>query len=144
MKKTTVEIENQLTQAKSRDDLEKILKNLPQVTFRTRMEELCEKYGRKITATAELAGIAVSTFYAILNKERPAHKDQLIKVSFILGTTLEELNELLKLAGLKELYAKNKEDAIVRYGKEHGLTISEVDELLEANNCVLRFEEFRD
>ena len=47
-----------------------------------------------------------------------------------MNLSVEELNELLKLANLKELYAKRKEDAIIIYGINNKMKIDEIDVLL--------------
>jgi hypothetical protein len=69
---------------------------------------------------------------------------QFLRIAFALGLSLEELNELLKLAHLKELYAKNVEDAVIIFGMKEHLTPAEIDELLEQKKCTLRFQEYRD
>ena len=58
-----------------------------------------------------------------------------------MGISLEEMNELLKLAQHKELYAKNKEDAIIIFGLKNKLKIIEIEELLSDYGATLHLLE---
>ncbi len=144
MSLTTKEIENRIESATSWEEMEKILRELPGTTLYSKVDELCQKYHKTIPQAAELAGMATSSFYAMLNGTRPRRKEQFIRLAFALELSLEELNELLKLAKLKELYAKNTEDAIIIFGLQKKKTPEEIDMLLEEKGCQLRFKEYRD
>lgn len=139
MAESTDRYENKIKSAKSWDEMKDILKELPKVTLRQRVEELCEKNKRSFAYICGFSGVPESTLYATLNGTRKPKKELIIKIGFALGLSMEELNELLKLSGLKELYAKNNEDAIVIYGIKNGLDLEEIDMLLESQNCKMRF-----
>ncbi|MBR3971686.1 MAG: hypothetical protein IKJ83_02215 [Ruminococcus sp.] len=136
---STDKYENKIKKAETWEDMEKVLKELPKVTLRQRVEELCKKYEKSFSFVCGFAGIPESTFYAAINGTRTPKKDLIIKFSIVLGATKDELNELLKLANLKELYAKNNEDAIVMYGIKNGLDLEEIDMLLKSQHCKMRF-----
>ena len=104
--------------------------SLPQTTFSVRIDQLCRQYGKTFSQVQVSSGITKSLFYAIVNGTRNPKKDHIIKMGLAIGLSLEEVNELLKLAKLKELYAKNKEDAIVIFGLRNRLPISQIEELL--------------
>ena len=135
---STDKYENKIKSAECWEDMQKILKELPKVTLRQRVEELCEKYNKSFSYVSGFAGIPDSTFYAIINGTRKPKKDMIIKIAFALSTTMDELNELLKIANLKELYAKNDEDAIIIYGIKNNLDIEEIDMLLKSQNSKMR------
>lgn len=139
MAESTDKYENKINKAETWEDMQKILKELPKVTLRQRVEELCEKYNKSFSYIYKFACIPESTFYATINGTRTPKKELIIKTAFVLGATIEELNELLKLAKLKELYAKNNEDAIVIFGIKKGLDLEEVDMLLKSQNSKMRF-----
>ena len=77
----------------------------------------------------------------MLNGTRNPKKGNIIKIAVAMKLTLEEANELLKLAGQKELYAKNKEDAIVMFGLKNDLQITQIEELLTDAGCRLHLIE---
>lgn len=144
MNLSTKEIENQIEAARNWKQMGEILKEIPQTTLRQRVDEILDRKGKSIRYLADSAGISVSGLYAMLNGDRPCRKKTMIVISFILELSLEELNELLKLGKLKELYAKNVEDAIIIFGIKNKYSLSEIDKLLEEKKCKLRFEEFRE
>ena len=144
MNLTTKEIENQIEKARDWKDMQEIFKEMPRETLRQKVDGILDKKGKSIRYLADSAGISVSGLYAMLNGDRPCRKETLIKIAFILELSLEELNDLLKLGKLKELYAKNVEDAIVIFGIRNKYPLSELDKLLEEKKCKLRFEEFRE
>ena len=135
---STDKYENKIKKAETWEDMQKVLKELPKITLRQRIEELCKKYNKGFPYICGFVDIPESTFYASLNGTRTPKKELIIKIAFALGLTMEELNELLKLAKLKELYAKNNEDAIIIYGMEKGLDIEEIDMLLKSQNSKMR------
>lgn len=130
MQVTTKEFENRIEKAQNPDDLKKILSELPQTTFTVRLDRLCSQYGKTFSQVQVASGITKSLFYAIANGTRNPKKVHIVRIGFALGMSLEEVNELLKLAKLKELYAKNKEDAILIFGLRNRLTADQVEELL--------------
>ena len=136
---STDKYENKIDKAETWEDMQKVLKELPKNTLRQRIEELCEKYNKSFSCICGFADIPESTFYATINETRTPKKELIIKTALVLGATIEELNELLKLARLKELYAKNNEDAIIIYGMKKGLDPQEIDMLLKSQNCKMRF-----
>ena len=144
MADTTEMISNKISNVHTWEEMQKIIDDLPKTTLCSRVEELCQKRNNKsFRALSELAALSKTTFYSIMNGEVTPKKKQIIQIAFALDASLEELNELLKLAKLKELYAKNTEDAIVIFGMKNGLDLGEIDRLLEEKRCKLRFEEFR-
>lgn len=132
---STNALENRIKKAKNIEEFKEILAELPDLTFSARMEQLCRKYGMTYSQVQVASGITKSLFYAMLNGTRKAKKGHIIKIAIAMGLTLEETNELLKLAGQKELYAKNKEDAIMIFGLNNGLHITQIEELLTDADC---------
>ncbi len=129
-----------LKKATNREELDQYLKELPKENFGKRFQELEEKYGKKRGEVIALTTISKSMAYDIING-RPSRKHQIIQLGLALGVNLDEMNELLKLSGHKELYAKLEEDAIVIYGINNGLNLCEINDLLIEKKCKMTFEE---
>lgn len=140
MKKSTVEIENDISSMTSITELEEYIRRegIGKLNFGDRLLELCAKYGMKPGELQKSVDISKSLFYAVLSGERNPSKETVIKIALTLGASLEETNELLKLAKHKELYPKLKEDAIIIFGIRNKKDIYEIDELLEKNRADIR------
>lgn len=141
MKLTTTEWENKIKKARNTEEFKEILSALPERNLSAQLEQLCQKYSMTFSQVQVASGITKSLFYAILSGTRSAKKGHIIKIAVAMKLSLEEANELLKLAGLKELYAKNKEDAIVIFGFNNGLDMMQIEELLTEEKCQLHLIE---
>lgn len=141
MKLTTKEWENQIEKANNVEELKVLLSQLPERNLPARLEALCQKYHMTFSQVQVASGITKSLFYAIINGTRTAKKGHMLKIAVAMGLSVEETNEILKLAGLKELYAKNKEDAIVMFGLRNSLQATQIEELLTDAQCDLHLIE---
>lgn len=131
MAESTNEILNQIESAKSWEELGNILEGLEQITFGSRVSDLCVKYQTKPSKLQLGVSISKTMFYDVMNGTRTPSKETVIKIAFALRATETELNELLKLAGHKELYPKKKEDAIIIFGLKNNKGVDEIDALLK-------------
>lgn len=130
MKPTTKEFENRIKNATTVAQLNKILKDIPEISFPVRIDQLREKCGMSFSQIQTKSGITKSLFYAIVNGTRSPRKAHIIKMGLAMDLSIDAMNELLKLAKLKELYAKNKEDAIIIFGIKNKLQVAQIEELL--------------
>ena len=130
MKLSTKEFENKIDSMQSIDEFREMLSELPKTTFSDRIYEMCEERQLNLSQVQCKCGITKSYFYEFANGKRAPKKHHVIKIGMAMHLSLEELNELLKLAQHKELYAKRKEDAIIIYGIKNNLTAMQIDELL--------------
>ena len=132
-RKTTEEIANEMDKATSFAELKAIIEqnHIGREAFGDRLLELCAKYGKKPGELQKSVAISKSQLYAVINGTRRPGRELVVKIALALGVTTEEIDELLKLAGHKELYPKNREDAIVKFGIEHQKTIYEINEVLK-------------
>lgn len=105
--------------------------NIGRETFGDRLLELCADYGKTPAELLKDLTISKSQFYAVLNGNRRPGRAVVIKIVLTLGVNLAEADELLKLAGHKELYPRNREDAVIRFGIEHKKNIYEINEVLK-------------
>lgn len=68
--------------------------------------------------------------YQIFSGTRKPSRDKLIAIAFGLSLTDGEAQQLLKLSGYRELYARDKRDALILYTLVRGQGILETNELL--------------
>lgn len=132
---STNELENKIKKARDVKEFKGILSELPEMNLSARLEQLCCAYQMTFSQVQVASGITKSLFYAMLNGTRKPQKGHILKIAVAMGVTPEEANELLKLAGQKELYAKNKEDAIILFGLKNRLNITQMEELLTDTGC---------
>ncbi len=133
MRKSTKEIANEMDRATSFEEVKEIIRqnSIGRETFGDRLLELCAEYDKTPAELLKDLTISKSQFYAVLNGERRPSRVAVIKIVLTLGVNLAEADELLKLAGYKELYPKSREDAVIRFGIEHKKNIYEINEVLK-------------
>ncbi len=137
--KTTIEIANEIDKATSWNELQNVLKEnkIGRRTLGDFVSELCDKYEITWGRLQVNTPISKAHFYGILNGKKKASKATVLMLGLNLGVSIEELNEMLKLAGHKELYPKNIEDAIILFGLKNKYTIYEIDEELKRRGSKL-------
>jgi hypothetical protein len=67
----------------------------------------------------------------LLSGVRKPSRNKVIQLAFGLHVSLDELQMLLKVAGMNVLYSKMKRDAIIIYAISNHMSIIETDILLE-------------
>lgn len=140
MIKSTMEIENEMNEKESLDEVLEVLNknSIGEHAFEKKVKELCAKYEVTLAELQRNVAVSKTLFYAVLKENRQATKETVLKIAITLGVNREEINELLKLAKHKELYVKNKEDAIILFCLKQKMDIYEMDELLKKNNSKIR------
>ena len=105
MRKSTEEIANEMDRAASFEEVKEIIRqnNIGRETFGDRLLELCAEYDKTPGELLKDLTISKSQFYAVLNGKRRPSRVAVIKMVLTLGVNLAEADELLKLAGYKEL-----------------------------------------
>ncbi|MBR2724534.1 MAG: hypothetical protein IKB72_03770 [Ruminococcus sp.] len=141
MSKSTEVMLNEVISAKSEAEMDELNKSTKAKSFGTRLDEHCARKGISLNVLADLTAIKPSTIYNLASSKKTGKqsttKARIIKIGFALDLSLEEVQELLKLAGLKELYAKDDEQRWIIYALTHEnpetkqkYDIMELDELL--------------
>lgn len=94
--------------------------------------ELARKYGGDYSTISTDAGYAPAYFGNIINghKTNPS-RNVLIAMCLALGTTVEEVQQLLKYAGHAPLYVRRKRDVVIWFGFMKKMSVDEVEDLLE-------------
>lgn len=75
--------------------------------------------------------------YKIFAGEKIPSRDKLIALAFGLGLSDSETQKMLKLSGYRELYARNKRDALLLFALQKHKSILEVNELLYDHHLVI-------
>ena len=77
-----------------------------------------------------LSGINTTFGYQIFQGTRKPGRDHAIMLALGIGCDLRHTQRLLRLAGVSELWCKNRRDAIIIYCVQHGYSRAETDDEL--------------
>lgn len=102
----------------------------PDPRFHETVYELMDRRGLTARDMIQKSGIERSYFYHILNGEKHPGRNMVLRIGFCLGSSLTEMNHLLRLAGLSELYSRRKWDAALIYAITHQYTMEQANDLL--------------
>lgn len=92
------------------------------------LRELLWKYNVDYAAISSKAGLHRSYVGNIVNgKKNNPQRDAIIAICLAIGTTIEEVQYLLKYAGHAPLYVRRKRDVIIWFGFVKGKSIDDVD-----------------
>ena len=92
------------------------------------LTRLFEKRGITKSALAKQSGMSEIYVHQIFAGRRNPSRSRLICLCFGLGATLDETQELLRLAGLAPLYPRIRRDAIIIYGLVNGVGLHELND----------------
>ena len=76
---------------------------------------LCEARGLKPDQVANRAGIERSFGYRLFSGTRNPSRDTVLQLAFGFGLSVEEAQQLLKVAHVSALHPKVKRDAVIAY-----------------------------
>ena len=92
------------------------------------LAELLWKYDCKASVVSTSAMLTHSYVGNIVNgKKRNPSRDALICICLTIGTTVEEVQYLLKYSGQAPLYVRRKRDVIIWFGFMKKMSLDEVD-----------------
>ena len=103
------------------------------------LTRLFEKRGITKSALAKQSGMSEIYVHQIFAGRRNPSRSRLICLCFGLGATLDETQELLRLAGLAPLYPRIRRDAIIIYGLVNGVGLHELNDKLFTEDEVTLF-----
>ena len=103
------------------------------------LTRLFEKRGITKSALAKQSGMSEIYVHQIFAGRRNPSRSRLICLCFGLGATLDETQELLRLAGLAPLYPRIRRDAIIIYGLVNGVGPHELNDKLFTEDEVTLF-----
>lgn len=95
------------------------------------LSTLLDKYDQKASVVSNEAELHMSYVGNIVNgKKRNPSRDALISICLAMGTTVEEVQYLLKYAGQAPLYVRRKRDVVIWFGFMKQMGLAEVDQKL--------------
>lgn len=137
MEKSTDKILSLIKSATSEREFLKIRKeNIQKSDFGGFVLSLCDKYeitSGQLQLNLVDKGVSKSNYHKVLSGKGRPSKLTVIKFALTLGASIEETDKLLKLAGHKELYAKDTDDSILIFCMQNGYDIYKTDEMLTKN-----------
>ncbi len=94
------------------------------------LNELLHAHGLKRAEVIRASGINATVVYDIFAGKSKPGRDHAIMLAFGLGCSLRETQRLLRQAGVSELYAKIRRDAIIAWCIDQGTSRAEADDEL--------------
>lgn len=136
MEKSTEDLQSELTQAKSYDEFYN--KNISELQFPSTIDYLNYLLDLKgITNKADFikkTNLDRTYAYHILNGDKKPGRDKLIIFALAANADITETQNLLKYAGERPLYVRDRRDGLIFYAIEHGKDLDAVNILLDENN----------
>lgn len=133
--KTTGDLRSELM---STSDIDSYLsENQPYFSEESISELLMEMYRKRSISKAALArkaGMSEVYLHQVFSGRRNPSRDRLICLCIGLEASLEETQQVLKLAGYAQLYPKSRRDAIILYGLIHRTELSDINDKLFSEN----------
>lgn len=100
--------------------------------------ELLESHNLKKSRVIAGSGLNTTFGYQIFSGTRNPSRNKVISLSFAMSLTVDQSQRLLYCAGLNELYAKNRRDALLIWGLNRGVTLSQINsQLYSAQEALL-------
>ena len=94
------------------------------------LNELLESKGLARIDVIREAGLNETFGYQIFVGQRNPSRDKVLQIAFAMHLDLREANRLLRVAGVSDLYCKNRRDAIIIFCLDRGYSLRRTDEEL--------------
>ena len=98
------------------------------------LTELHRKRRISKAALARKAGMSEVYLHQVFSGRRHPSRDRLICLCVGLEATLDETQQMLRLAGYAQLYPRFKRDSIISHGILHGMELNAINDRLFAEN----------
>lgn len=138
--KTTDELHKKIKESKNihaylSDNHEELNENTGELP--AALQQLLSEKKMSVSDVTDNTNISVPYAYAVLNGKKKPARDMLLRILLGLSCTREEIDRMLKLAGYKELYPRNKQDACIIFILEKHLNKEEMYDLLQSEGISL-------
>ena len=122
------------TELKNTTDLKRFLdentEHFSTKDFSRLLKDEIKKKGMSKAEVAKAAGMSDVYLHQLISGRRSPSRTRLICICIGLGLTVEETQTLLFHAGMGQLYARNRWDAIIIYGLEQKMDLFAINDLL--------------
>lgn len=99
-------------------------------TLAKQLNLLLAQKGLKKADVLHDSQLSKAYIYQIFSGQKIPSRDKLIAIAFGLHLSENETQRLLKMSGHRELYARDKRDAVILFALQRGKTVFDVNELL--------------
>ena len=142
LKLSTSRLLSRIRAAKSSHDVVDLVERAGEPDFSTLLYNLMEVHDLKARDMIERTQIERSYFYHILSgKKSNPSRNMVLRIGIAAEGTVEEINRLLRLAGVAMLYPRIGRDALLIYGIQQKMKMGEVNDLLLEHGHVPLFRE---
>ncbi len=100
-------------------------------SLREHLNALLVQKGLLVADVARESQLDRKYVYQIFDGKKHPSRDKLIAIAFGLGLDEEETQRMLKVSGNKELYVRNKRDAVILFALQRKKTLMETNDLLD-------------
>lgn len=132
MKKTTEEL---LETLKKENSINHYFNNNTEDFIKSSLSEYLNQllYEKDINKTKAIEKSNLNNIYAyeIFSGKKNPSRNKLLQLAFGMELDLQSVQRLLRIAGLSELYPRNKRDSIIIFAFNNFLNLLECEELLE-------------
>lgn len=129
--KSTDELIHEIRSATDIEDyLTKNKENMLTTDLTRHLNMLLSEKGMKKADVIRRSLLGRAYVYKIFSGEKIPSRDKLLALAFGLGLSDEEAQKMLKLSGNRELYARDKRDALILFALQRNKSVLEVNELL--------------
>lgn len=137
--KTTGELVNELSSVSNiRDYFQSNKNEMVSISLPDRLQQLADQAGLSRSELAVRSGLDRFYVYDIFRGRKIPGVNKLICLILALGVDLDGAQELFRLAGKAELYARYPRDSVLIYAIQRHLSVDETNELLfEAGHALL-------
>jgi DNA-binding phage protein len=132
----TTDLEKMLSEAKTLQKLLQgdLVKFVDKESFIKLLEEIMIDNNEKKSNIINKTGLSKSIVYKVFSGEKHPSKDTVLQIGISISCILEQMQELLKLSGNGQLYAKNRRDSIIIHGILNKKSVHDINYLLIDNN----------
>lgn len=131
--KTTEKLENEIL---ATDDIDAFrdenVDEFIKIELSDYLKQLLEKYNTDKSSIFARANMLESNYgYEIFKgNKKNVSRDKLIQICFGFPLNPEETKTVLRLGGVRPLYARDERDAFIMFALKNGMTIQKTDEML--------------
>ncbi len=100
-------------------------------SLREHLNALLVQKGLLVADVARESQLDRKYVYQIFDGKKRPSRDKLIAIAFGLGLDEDETQRMLKVSGNKELYVRNKRDAVILFALQRKKTLMETNDLLD-------------
>lgn len=100
-------------------------------SLREHLNALLVQKGLRVVDVVRGSQLDRKYVYQIFDGKKHPSRDKLIAIAFGLGLDEEETQRMLKVSGNKELYVRNRRDAVILFALQRKKTLMETNYLLD-------------